>query len=221
MNRRNLPFVMPSLIVGAMMLSLAFGEAQQKTGKDKTDAPRCPCIDPTPDKANINPAKFLGEYGLHVCAFHVGKNDPSLQVESHHYCTPLRDGVFQCVIYDRDRGNAKLIGVEYIVSDEIFQTLPEEEKKLWHPHEYEIRAGLLTMPGVQPDCEKKLLKALLKSWGKVFHTWPDPKTDLPIGPPVLMWSATKEGSVRKDLIRSRDEHYKIDVNELKKQREKL
>jgi hypothetical protein len=214
MNRRNQLFVVPSLIVGAMMLSLALGKGQ-------TGAPRCPCIDPTPDKANIDPAKFVGSYGLHVCAFHVGKNDPSLQVESHHYCTPLRDGVLQCVIYDADRGNAKLIGVEYIVSDEIFQKLPEVEKKYWHPHEYEIREGLLTIPGVQPDCEKKLLKALLKSWGKVWHTWPDPTTDLPIGPPALMWSATKEGGVRNELIRSRDARYKIDVKELKKQREKL
>ena len=151
----------------------------------------------------------------------MGKDDPALQVESHHFCTPLRDGVFQCVIYDSDRGNAKLIGIEYLVSDEIFQKLPGDEKKYWHRHDYEIREGLLTIPGVQPDCEKKLLGALINSWGKVFHTWPDPKTDLPIGPPALMWSASKERDVRKELIRSRDERYKIDVNEVKKQREKL
>jgi hypothetical protein len=184
-------------------------------------APRCPCVDPTPDKANINPAKFAGEYGLHVCAFHVGKADPALQVESHHYCTPLRDGVFQCVIFDSDRGAAKLIGVEYLVSDALYQTLPADEKKYWHPHDYEIRAGLLTIPGVKADCEEKLLKVLLKSWGKVLHTWPDPKTDLPIGPPVLMWSAGKDGDVRKELVKARDDRYKVDVEAIKKQREKL
>lgn len=185
------------------------------------DKPRCPCVDPDPDKANINPAKFVGQFGLHVCAFHVGKDDPKLQVESHHYCTVLRDGVLQCVVYDADRGNAKLIGVEYIVSEEIFKTLPAEEKKFWHPHGFEIRAGLLTMTGIQPDCEKKLVKGLLKTWGKVWHTWPDPKTDLPIGPPVLMWSANKEGEVRDELIRARDKRYNIDINEIRKQREKL
>jgi hypothetical protein len=210
-----------SVVAAVALVAVGVGFAAGTSLQPAGGAPRCPCVDPTPDKANINPAKFLGEYGLHVCAFHCGKDNPDLQVESHHYCTPLRDGVFQCVVYDSDRGNAKLIGVEYIVSDDIFRTLPEAEKKLWHPHDYEIRAGLLTIPGVQPDCEAKLLKGLLKSWGKVWHTWPDPKTDLPVGPPVLMWSAGKEGDVRKDLIRARDEKYKTDVDALRKQREKL
>ncbi len=208
----------------SLVLSLAGAAAMLTAGPRylAADPPaRCPCVDPTPDKANINPAKFAGEYGLHVCAFHVGKADPSLQVESHHYCTPLRDGVFQCVIFDKDRGAAKLIGVEYLVTDDLYKTLPEEEKKYWHPHDYEIRAGLLTIPGVKLDCEEKLLKVLMKSWGKVLHTWPDPKTDLPIGPPVLMWSAGKDGDVRKELVKARDERYKEDVEAIKKRREKL
>lgn len=204
-------------VFAAAVLAVAVGGGSSQPA----EKPRCPCVDPDPDKTDINPAKFAGQYGLHVCAFHVGKDDPKLQVESHHYCTRLRDGVFQCVIYDSDRGNAKLLGVEYIVSDEIFQTLPPEEKKLWHPHEYEIRAGLLTMTGIQADCEKKLLKGLLKSWGKVWHTWPDPKTDLPVGSPVLMWSATKEGAVRDELIKARDKRYGININEIRKEREKL
>ena len=81
-----------------VVLDVAVGAGGKKT------AERCPCVDPTPDKASINPSKFCGEYGLHVCAFHIGKEDPKLQVEAHHYCTPLRDGVFQCVLYDSDRG---------------------------------------------------------------------------------------------------------------------
>jgi hypothetical protein len=217
MTRRDLLCVVCGLFAGAAVLDLAVGAAN----KQPKEGPRCPCVDPTPDKANIDPAKFLGQYGLHVCAFHLGKDDPNLQVQSHHYCTPLRDGVFQCTIYDTDKGNAKLIGVEYIVSEELYLKLPAEEKKYWHPHGFEIRAGLLTIPGVQPDCEKKLLGALLKSWGKVWHTWPDPKTDLPIGPPVLMWSATQDGQVKNELVKERDERYKIDVNEVRKQREKL
>lgn len=30
-------------------------------------------------------------------------------------------------------------GIEYIVSDRIFETLPTEEQKLWHSHAYEVR----------------------------------------------------------------------------------
>lgn len=216
MKAKNMLPTACAFIFAAAVLVIALEAKNQAGGKA-----RCPCDDPAPDRSKRNPAEFLGQYGLHVCAFHIGKDDPSLQVESHHYCTALRDGVFQCVIFDSDKGNAKLIGVEYIVSEEVFRTLPAEEKKYWHPHEYEIRAGLLTIPGVKPDCEKKLLKGLVKSWGKVWHTWPDPKTALPIGAPVLMWSATEDGQVKKELIKARDERYKVDVNELRRQREKL
>jgi hypothetical protein len=218
MNGKNLACMIGGLILGAVGLCGAGGAGDNKGAGPP---PRCPCVDPTPDRANINPAKYCGEYGLHVCAFHVGKDDPSLQVEAHHYCTPLRDGVFQCMLYDRDKGNAKLLGVEYVVSDDIYKTLPAEEKKLWHPHEYEIRNGLFTLPGVPADCEKKLLNGLLKTWGKVWHTWPDPTTDLPIGAPALMWSATGKGQVRGELVKVRDERYKIDIEQVRKHRDEI
>jgi hypothetical protein len=212
MIRKTLVCLIGGLILGPLVFAVVAGD-------DKEQKLRCPCVDPTPDKANIDPSKFCGEYGLHVCAFHIGKNNPNLQVETQHYCTPLRDGVFQCVLFDKDKGNAKLIGIEYVVSDDIYQSLPSEEKKMWHPHEYEIRNGLLTLPGLQPNCEKKLLNGLLKTWGKVWHTWPDPKADLPLGAPVLMWSATGKDQVRKELVNARDERYKIDTDQIRKQRE--
>lgn len=31
------------------------------------------------------------------------------------------------------------VGVEYIVSDKIFETLPADEQKLWHSHAYEVQ----------------------------------------------------------------------------------
>ncbi len=81
----------------ALVCALAGGAAMLGYGPRYLAAdppPRCPCTDPTPDNAKISPAKFAGEYGLHVCAFHVGKANPGLQVESHHYstATPLQCG---------------------------------------------------------------------------------------------------------------------------------
>ena len=54
----------------------------------------------------------------------------------------------QCLLYDSLEKNARLIGVEYMVSENLFLTLPEEEKKLWHSHEYEVKGGLLFIQGV-------------------------------------------------------------------------
>lgn len=44
----------------------------------------------------------------------------------------------QCIIYDSNKSDAKLIGIEYIISRKLFDTLPMEERKYWHSHEFEV-----------------------------------------------------------------------------------
>ena len=75
--------------------------------------------------------------------FKIGSNDCELQVEAHHFCACPNEDVRQCVIYDSDKPNARLIGTEYIISDKLFETLPEEEKVYWHSHKYEVQSGTL------------------------------------------------------------------------------
>lgn len=65
-----------------------------------------------------------------------------LQVEAHHYCGHLNEEVRQCVIYDSGEDKARLIGIEYIISRRLFESLPEEEKKMWHSHQYEASRAL-------------------------------------------------------------------------------
>ena len=66
-----------------------------------------------------------------------------LQVEAHHFCACPNAEVRQCVIYDSDRADARLIGLEYIISAALFEQLPEEEKVYWHSHKYEVQSGTL------------------------------------------------------------------------------
>ena len=87
------------------------------------------------------------QFHLHLCAFHVGKKDPSFVVPAQHYCSKVNDDVHQCIIYDSPGKAGRILGVEYIISDKLYRTLPEAEKKYYHPHTYEIIAGLLAGPG--------------------------------------------------------------------------
>lgn len=41
----------------------------------------------------------------------------------------------QCLLYDSAAKNARLIGVEYMIPKETYETLEPEEQKLWHSHE--------------------------------------------------------------------------------------
>lgn len=85
------------------------------------------------------PLKSIHSY---VNALHCYCGQVSRQVEAHHYCAHLNEDFHQCVIYDGNGPEARLIGIEYIVSHELFKTFPEEEKKFWHSHAYEVGAFL-------------------------------------------------------------------------------
>uniref|UniRef100_A0A803LZK8 Oil body-associated protein 1A n=1 Tax=Chenopodium quinoa TaxID=63459 RepID=A0A803LZK8_CHEQI len=77
----------------------------------------------------------------HLCAFHFYGNDMTRQVEAHHFCGHQNEEMRQCLIYDSPEADARLIGIEYIVSENLFMTLPDAEKRLWHSHEYEVDRG--------------------------------------------------------------------------------
>ncbi|CCM02393.1 uncharacterized protein FIBRA_04491 [Fibroporia radiculosa] len=163
----------------------------------------------------------------HLCAFHVYSQDRTRHLEAHHYCTHLSHDFHQCIIYDSDKPNAKLIGIEYIVSEELFDTLPQDEKKFWHSHQYEVESGFLQMqtvdlvPGVVNDvAEQPAMLQIQKTYGKTIHTWPvDTSPDLPIGPPNIMVSYTTDGQgPPPDFVKARDERCGMDTDAKRKLR---
>jgi hypothetical protein len=158
----------------------------------------------------------------HLVGFHFYSGDMSRQVIAHHYCSVINEDVRQCVVYDSDKSDAKLIGVEYIISDRLFLTLPEEEKKLWHSHVYEVKSGMLMAPNTPNLAEKEVMKMLIKTYGKTFHFWQVDRGDkLPMGVPTLMMAFTEDGQVNPDLIRRRDELLGVNTLETRKLREDI
>ncbi|KAF4360694.1 hypothetical protein G4B88_010689 [Cannabis sativa] len=76
---------------------------------------------------SLKPVKKMNQ---HVCSFALYSHDMTRQLMTHHYVTRLNQ--------DSDHISTHLIGVEYIVSDKVFETLPPQEQKLWHSHAYEV-----------------------------------------------------------------------------------
>lgn len=144
----------------------------------------------------------------HVCGIHFYNGDMSRQVIAEHYCAHLSNEVLECVIYDSDKPGARLIGIEYIVSAKIFESLPAEEKKLWHSHNYEVKSGVLTAPGMADAAEKDLMKVLIGTYGKTWHTWQVDRGDkLPLGIPQLMMGFTADGQAKAKIVAERDKLY--------------
>jgi len=120
---------------------------------------------------------------------HLMKELPAYAQKAYHYCKSIDAQTAQCLLYDGTGPDAKLIGVEYMVSDAIYQTMPEDEKTYWHDHKHEVDAGLLkslTQTGAE---EKATLATIRPLWGKIFHTWTYGKT-YPRGPARVFWSVT-------------------------------
>jgi hypothetical protein len=152
----------------------------------------------------------------HVCGFHFYSGDQQRALRVEHYCSHLNADVFQCIIYDSTAPNARLIGVEYIISEALFLGLPAEEKKLWHSHRYEVMSGLLLAPGLPRDAEAGLMKELVNTYGKTWHLWQVDRGDqLPLGLPQLMMGFTADGQVDPALVAARDRELQVDTSQVR------
>lgn len=161
----------------------------------------------------------IGAIHAHVCGFHFYSGDPRRAVRADHYCSHVNADVYQCIIYDSDQPNARLIGIEYIISETLFKGLPDEEKKLWHSHRYEIMSGLLTVSAASGVAERKLVRELVNTYGKTWHFWQIDRGDaLPMGLPRLMMGFTADGQIDPALVAARDRERKVDTAEIKAQR---
>src|SRR6266513_6085183 len=187
----------PTLLISSLFAAaVAFAQSPEKTKN-------------TPASANFPP---IGDIHAHVCGIHFYSGDMARQIIAEHYCSHLSDEVLQCVLYDSNKPGARLIGVEYIVSAKIFESLPAEEKKLWHSHNYEVKSGVLTAPDMPEAAEKDLVKALTGTYGKTWHTWQVDRGDkLPLGIPQLMMAFTQDGQLDPKIAAEREKLYPVSV----------
>lgn len=179
----------------------------------------------------------------HLNAFHAYADDPSRFVEANHYCAHLStslnsrrcyvqvaykaldEDVRQCLLYDSDEPAARLIGIEYMITPKLYDTLSKEERKLWHSHVYEVKSGMLIMPNrAVPEsawqvAENMEMDQVVHLYGKVYHLWQTDRGDtLPLGPPKLMTSFTADGQFDFKHVRDRDRRFGVDYEQKKEAR---
>src|SRR4051812_41453094 len=165
---------------------------------------------------NIPPIEAINAY---LDGFHFTNGKPRMQMEAHHYCAILNEDLIQCVIFDGNVRDAKLMGVEYIVSAKLFATLPDDEKALWHSHVHEVKSGQLIAPGIPEVAEHELMEKLVGTYGKTIHTWhTDQQRALPVGAPMIMMGFTKDGQIQQQLVSERDKRFNVSTEEKKKER---
>lgn len=152
----------------------------------------------------VQPKYPLDAMSTYLNGFHFYADDMGRQVEAHHFCTHLAHDMHQCVIYDSNTPGARLIGIEYIISEDRFRRLPDEERQLWHSHHYEVKSGELVAPGIPELAERAYFADLVSTYGKTFHTWQVDRDDFPYGIPQLMMGFTADGQVSEAMLDARD-----------------
>ena len=132
-------------------------------------------------------AKPVDGYNLpqgHLNAVRHNFDDPSLRME--HFCKPHDRVMMVCQLYDSNSANATLIGIEYIITQEQYDSLPNREKPYWHAHREELSPQRADprMPELSPEQAQAEMAKLHPTWGKVIITW-IPSDDLPSFPPQV------------------------------------
>jgi hypothetical protein len=168
----------------------------------------------------------LKSLDIYLDGFHADTQDPNHQMEAHHFCHQVNEDFAQCALFDGNSRQANLIGIEYIISGTLFESLPGAEKKYWHPHNFEILSGQLMAPGIPEIAEKELMKGKMNSYGKTWHVWnsaPFGQTGdlMPFGEPKLEWSFNRDGEALPGLVEQRDQRLNVMSGEQRRQRAEL
>ena len=113
-----------------------------------------------------------------------------------------------------------------MITPRLYETLPSEERKLWHSHVFEVKSGMLVMPqNVLPEAawqaaETMEMEQVVELYGKVYHLWQVDRGDpLPMGEPQLMTSFTEPGQLDYDEMRKRDKRLGIEYEKKRAARE--
>jgi hypothetical protein len=163
----------------------------------------------------------------YLVGLHPMKAHPHMQMEAHHFCRQVNQDLAQCVLFDGNTANANLNGIEYIISEKLFNQLPANERQYWHPHNYEILSGQLNAPGLPERAEREFLETKMNSYGKTWHVWNtghfgmNDADRLPMGPPQLAWSFNADGEMLPGLGELMQKRVGIDVAEKREARQVL
>jgi hypothetical protein len=166
----------------------------------------------------------VGALDTYLDGFHAMKDHPEHTMEAHHFCRAGNEEFMQCAIFDANTANANLVGIEYIISERLYDTLSADEQALWHPHNYEILSGQLVAPGLPEVAEHAFLEKKVNSYGKTWHTWdtgaPEQKT-LPLGSPMLAWSFNADRELDPLVLQQRDKRMNLDSGRKREARRDL
>lgn len=166
-------------LVGALLVGGIAGYMMKGSPPPTTQMQEKATVVPTP-QTKVKPSD---NFTLHIDAEqHFPGDDKKI---AHHYCKPVAGGMFECQLYDSDKSDARLVGVEVVVPTDIYNKFTAGEKGNWHYHKEEIPKVNAKLPDLSSDEAAKVVKTLEETYGKIYLLWNPVQGDLPIGNPSI------------------------------------
>jgi len=165
----------------------AQSEANNTNNNSKT------LYNPDLNPRQIDYPAILGFNDLHIEAInhlnpnmtsHNGTDVRNLIV--HHHCKMYEDMSAACLLFPTGMNDQdKPYGIEYVITSQQYQELPQEEKKYWHYHLTELPKVNATLPDLTSEEAAKLKPILDETYGKVIYFW-QYGDKYPIGEPQVV-----------------------------------
>lgn len=207
----------------ALLVSGCAGKDERPTSPSQTNVPGPRASAETEamwtGMAAVQDMDPVRDFDAHLSGFHFVNGDPGRQVESHYYVQQVNADFAQALIYDGDGDDAKVVGVEYMISDRLFRSLPAEEQRMWHSHGFEVVSGALIAPGAPAAAESALMDEIATTYGKTIYFWNvDRGETLPLGAPTLMMAPIATGQIDPHLLDERDRRFGIETDAIRRAR---
>lgn len=131
-------------------------------------------------------------------------NETNLNVIVHHHCKVYDDLTASCLLFPTGMSDQdKPYGIELVIPADLYDTLPDEEKKYWHYHLTELPKVHATTPDLTSDEAAKVSPVLNETYGKVVYFW-QLGDELPIGQPKAI--------IIEDIIKQAENGSEIGTN---------
>ena len=178
-------------------------EANVSNSEENTEASQ-PAETSTP--TSIFPTSFLNTFAVDI--HYLGGHDINTTHLSYHFCKELSPNFLQCDLYNGIDANATLLGVELVVSEDVFRTFPLKERKLWHSHAFAVKNGIFVLPELSLADETDALKSIIKTYGKITAFYPQSPV-FPIGVPQLAFGWVAKSQVNNTILADMDKQLNL------------
>lgn len=182
--------VIPLLFIGITGVVNVFAQTEANDNNNNTEVLYNKDLNPR----QIDYPAILGFNDLHIEAInhlnpnmtssHNGTDVRNLIV--HHHCKMYDDMSAACLLFPTGMNDQdKPYGIEYVITSQQYQELPQEEKKYWHYHLTELPKVNATLPDLTSEEAAKLKPILDETYGKVIYFW-QYGDKYPIGEPQVV-----------------------------------